>query len=183
MSDRNTFESTLLGLLYEGPCHGYDLAEHFAGEGDLSAVALLGRSNVYSLLQALECRGEVTRSLAPGHGGPMKTVFSLTESGRSRFLEWVALPVSSVRDLRIQFVLKIHFLTRLNLCGREELTAAQLGILETRLGELAGRRALAEEAAGLVLGLQEELLKGAISWLHRLLKDGTASFYGRNAPA
>jgi DNA-binding PadR family transcriptional regulator len=164
--DRPVFENALLGLLCEGPKHGYEVCQRFASNGEWSAVGELARSQVYALLKSLERQGQAVAVLEEGERGPARRVYTLTEEGRGRFLEWVRRPVHSVRGLRVEFPLKLHFLRRLGLAGAEDLIEAQEAVLLERrrsLGE-AGRG----EARGLtswVLDLQQRLIEAGLGWL------------------
>lgn len=157
-------ENTLLGLLYEGPRHGYDLAAHFARGGDLYAVVKLGKSQLYSLLKAIEAGGLARASREETKDAPARKVFRLTPLGRGRFEEWVRRPAESVKGLRVEFLLKVYLLGRLNLGGQPELMDAQAKVLSSRLDELKG----GGEGQGIgpwVRALQVGLLEAGISWL------------------
>lgn len=165
MNERAAFEQTLLGLLCEGPRHGYDLAAHFAPGGDLSAVGHLARSQLYALLQALKAEGLAQETARRGQRGAARKVFEITDRGRARFEAWVHRPVDSVRGLRVELLLKLYLLERLGLPGRTELLEAQAAVLRQRL---AGLRAGAPPGGGVgpwVRGLQEELLEAGLRWL------------------
>lgn len=173
MTDRTMFEDALLGLLHEGPRHGYDLASHFAEGGDLAAVGRLGKSQLYALLKALEEHGLARATLREGDGGPARRVFQVTEPGRKRFAEWVHRPVDSVRGLRVEFLLKLYFLARLGLPGQAVLMGAQAEVLRRRRDRLG---AVDEGEPGIgpwVRSLQEDLLEACLRWL---------SEWGRKAP-
>lgn len=165
VTERETFENTLLGLLYGGPAHGYELGSHFAAGGDLQAVGRLAKSQLYALLKTLETSGyALGRRESPG-AAPTRVVYEITASGRDRFLGWVRRPADSVRGLRVEFLLKVYFLGRLGLSGQAELMDAQAGVLKARL------KALGESAPGgsgidpWVRALQEGLLMAGIEWL------------------
>jgi PadR family transcriptional regulator AphA len=53
-----------------------------------------------------------------GDAGPQRVVFRVTPSGRRRLNRWLAHPVDHVRDLRLQFLLKVALLDR---AGRSPL--------------------------------------------------------------
>jgi DNA-binding PadR family transcriptional regulator len=168
VNERSAFEQTLLGLLCEGPRHGYDLAAHFAPGGDLSAVGHLARSQLYALLQALKAEGLARETVRRGQRGAARKVFEVTDQGRARFEAWVHRPVESVRGLRVELLLKLYLLGRLGLPGRTALLDAQADVLRHRL---AGLRAEAPAGGGVgpwVRGLQEELLEAGLRWLARI---------------
>ena len=80
----------LLGLLNEGPGHGYELKaahdEWFPSAKPLAfgqVYASLGRLERDGLVEAIETRQE---------SGPERTVFASTEQGRAALGEWLAEP-------------------------------------------------------------------------------------------
>lgn len=165
MTQRTVFEDALLGLLYEAPTHGYDLALHFGTGGDLAAVGRLGKSQLYALLNGLEAEGLARAALQDGGGGPARKVFEVTDEGRERFLRWVRRPVDSIRGLRVEFLLKLYFLARLGIPGQAKLMETQAEVLGRRLAEL---RTGADDGPGIgpwVRALQEGLLEAGLRWL------------------
>lgn len=165
MLEGKVFEDALLGFLMEGEGYGYDLAQHFEAGGDLASVGRLGRSQLYALLRALEEKGLAHSSLVEGEGGPARRVFRLTEEGEQRFRTWVGKPVPSIRGLRVEFLLKLYFLTRLRLPGREALLNAQRGILEGRLRELEAEEECRSGVGPWVVDLQVRLLRAGLEWI------------------
>jgi DNA-binding PadR family transcriptional regulator len=164
VQERRVFENALLGFLFEAPGHGYDLSLHFAEGGDLAAVGHLGKSQLYALLKALESHHLAEPTLEEGEGGPARRVYRITEAGRARFLRWVTEPTVSIRGLRVEFLLKLYFLSRLALPGLPELLDAQEGVLQRRLERLG-----AEETRGglapWVAQLQEGLIDAGLRWI------------------
>ncbi len=165
MRERQVFEETLLGLLHEGPCHGYDLAAHFGEGGDLTAVGRLAKSQLYALLKSLEAQALARATLREGGGGPARRVFEVTDRGRERFSAWVRRPVDSVRGLRVELLLKLYFLQRLGLPGQADLMDAQADVLRRRLAEVRLGGETAQGIGSWVRALQEDLLEAALRWL------------------
>lgn len=165
MIERHVFENALLGFLCQGPAHGYDLSLHFADGGDLAVVGRLGKSQLYSLLNALEAQGLAEPSLQEGEGGPARRVFRITEEGRDRLGRWLQQPVASIRGLRVEFLLKLYFLSYLGRPGVEDLLDAQRGVLAQRLREVQEEREAGSGVTPWVFGLQESLLHAGLRWL------------------
>ena len=80
-------EAVLLGLLAEGPAHGYDLNERMAGLFPLPE-SLPDVSTVYRALGDLESQGAIRSSWAEGGGGGRK-VYELAEAGDDLLQFWI----------------------------------------------------------------------------------------------
>lgn len=165
MNERAVFEATLLGLLHQGPRHGYDLAAHFAHGGDLSAVGHLAKSQLYALLKSLKAAGFARETSREGERGPARKVFHVTDRGRARFSAWVHRPVDSVRGLRVEFLLKLYFLQLLGLPGQEQLMDAQAEVLRRRLAQIRAGEEAEQGIGPWVRALQEGLLEAGLRWL------------------
>ena len=103
----------LLGLLLDGPRHGYDLARSFAPGSALGEVVHLSASHLYALLGRLE-RDRLIRGHREEVGAyPPRRVYELTEAGRDAVLHWIDEPVEHPRDMRIDFPLKLYLARQL----------------------------------------------------------------------
>jgi DNA-binding PadR family transcriptional regulator len=80
-------EAVLLGLLAQGPAHGYDLNERLAELFPLPD-SLPDVSTVYRALADLEDQGAVRAAWADGEGGGRK-VYDLTETGYELLTFWI----------------------------------------------------------------------------------------------
>jgi DNA-binding PadR family transcriptional regulator len=93
-------ELVVLGLLTEGPMHGYELLERFHDRG-MGLWTELSRASVYQVLRRLERDGAVVGRAQVGREGPDRRVFRITKAGRDRLargavaLAGVAGPVES----------------------------------------------------------------------------------------
>lgn len=102
-------EMALLGLLYSGPSHGYDL--HRKVITDLGEVWHLSQSQAYAILKRLEAQGEISAEAMAQEKLPSRQVLSMTERGRERFLSWLeATSAGSTRAIRMEFVTRLYFL-------------------------------------------------------------------------
>jgi PadR family transcriptional regulator AphA len=106
-------------------------------DGELGRVLTVRRPLVYRAAERLAaaglCRPDHTE---PGEGGPERTVYRTTPAGRRALAKWLAEPVARVRDLRLEFLLKVRLTRR---AGRSPLPLAQAqrAALATRLDWLA----------------------------------------------
>jgi PadR family transcriptional regulator AphA len=112
-------EYAVLGLLAGGPAHGFALSKALGPGADLGRIITVRRPLVYRALDRLVAAGlaEPTHS-EPGAAGPNRLVHRITPAGRRAMNRWLAKPVGHVRDMRIEFQLKLAVLDRL---GRSPL--------------------------------------------------------------
>jgi DNA-binding PadR family transcriptional regulator len=126
-------DQALLGFLMQGPAHGYAL--HDRADEELGRIWYMGMSNVYGTLKQLEKDGHVEATLED-EGYPPRKVYTITPSGRGRFLAWVREPVPAVRDMRVEFLAKLYFFHALELEGLGALLTGQKMACLGRLNEL-----------------------------------------------
>ncbi len=106
---RSATEYALLGLLLNGPSHGYDLSRQFASDTQLGKVCRLEMSMLYGLLKKLEREGLINgREESVSENKSRRTV-ELTSAGRTEFEEWLAEPVQHNREIRFSFLVKLYF--------------------------------------------------------------------------
>lgn len=78
----------LLGVLAEGPAHGYDLKhandERFPGSKPLAF------GQVYAALSKLETAGLIAVIETVREAGPDRTTYAITEAGRQALHDWLA---------------------------------------------------------------------------------------------
>lgn len=77
----------LLGLLAAGPRHGYDLKR--AHDDRMPRAKPLAFGQVYATLGRLERDGLVEQSGQDREGGPDRTSYALTDTGREKLDEWL----------------------------------------------------------------------------------------------
>lgn len=107
-ADLLTGEWACLGLLVEAPAHGFALSQRLAPTGDIGRIWSLSRSLTYRAVDQLVDRGFIeVRGEQPGLAGGNRTLLAPTRSGRSAFRSWVTSPVSHLRDLRSELLLKV----------------------------------------------------------------------------
>ena len=102
-------EYALLGLLWDGPQHGYELHRAFATDQELGAICRLEQSQLYAFLKKLEHLGYLESTLEPQEGRPPRRVVGLTRAGRHIFRQWIEAPVPRPREVRLLFLLKLYF--------------------------------------------------------------------------
>ncbi len=134
-------EWAALGILCEGPAHGWDVARQLDSTGDFGQVWSVSRALVYRALAVLRELGYVVdKGSEPSARGPHRVLLAPTPRGRHALRRWLSRPVGHVRDLRSELLVKLLLLDR---AGRESepLLKAQLAVLQE------GEQALADRVA------------------------------------
>jgi len=106
-------EWVVLALIGEAPSHGFAVARELQAESDLGRILTVHRPLVYRALSRLQDAGMVEEaSTEPGDAGPTRTVMRATRSGRAALKRWFIQPVDHIRDLRIEFLIKLRLTER-----------------------------------------------------------------------
>ena len=120
-----TIEHALLGFLLDGAMHGYDIHRQIMNPQGLGQVWQVKQSQLYALLNRLEESGFVTTALETQDARPPRKMFSLTETGRQTFLQWISSPVAHGRDMRLDFLVKLFFARQISPNAAEDLIELQ----------------------------------------------------------
>jgi DNA-binding PadR family transcriptional regulator len=108
MEDFVSLRSAILGLLNKEPMSGYAIKTLF--DEAINFIWQAELSQIYRELDAMEKEGLVTSSIEQQHDRPNKRVYSITESGRARFMEWLtAVPEQFLVPKRDEFMLRFFF--------------------------------------------------------------------------
>jgi len=101
-------ELLLLGLLKEGPKHGYEIKTKI--KHILSLFAGVDLKSIYYPLRILEKRGLVVKkALKPGKR-PQRLVYALTSKGESRFDELLGKSLLNLKRPQFSLDLSLYFL-------------------------------------------------------------------------
>ncbi len=168
---RLPMEQALLGFLMDGPMHGYDM--HQRVEEELGQIWYMGISNIYGALRRLEQAGHVESTLSPQESRPPRKVYRITPTGRKSFLDWVRRPVSSIRDMRVEFPAKLYFFRALDLEDAEELITTQEAVCRGRVERLEQSAAQCgpNDFDRLVFDFRRRQVEAILEWLRSCRKD------------
>jgi len=136
MAELSLTEQAVLGVLAEGPKHGFAIARELDEGAELGRVFTVRRPLVYRALDRLvEAGFAETLHVEPGDAGPNRTVHRITRRGRNELRRWLDQPVDHVRDLRLELMLKLALLAR---SGRSagDLVGRQREVLRPTLAAL-----------------------------------------------
>jgi len=160
-------EYAILGLVYQRPAHGYQIAQEMAPDSGLGLICPLRRSNVYFLLGNLERRGLIEVEQRRDDAYPPKTVLKATAAGRRAFETWIWQPVARLREVRLDFLLKAYFLRDAEPESVLRLLDGQVEFCRRYLGEW---QALADGAAPdsfdrVAIDAKLAAAQGTLDWL------------------
>ncbi len=141
-TDLSLADWVVLGIVAEGPTHGWPIVRELRADGGIGQIWTVARPVVYRSITTLtgrryiEAAGEV-----PGLRGPQRTIVHITAAGRREIRRWLATPVTHVRDVRTELLVKLALLSRSGQSTRT-LVERQLEVLEPVV------RAMAEPVEG-----------------------------------
>lgn len=162
-------EWALLGVLSLGPGHGYDL--HALVSDKLGSVWQLGLSRTYAILTRLEKAGLVSHRRVSQSDRPTKKIFSLTGTGESVFQDWLARPVDNIRDIRLEFLMKLFFAEK---NGQEKVTALLTSQMENCRSRLSGLEKAKDRAVNSIdrqaIDYRMHMTQATCDWLEGLKK-------------
>jgi len=106
-------EYAVLGLLAEKPSHGFAISRQLAPSAAVGRVLTVRRPLTYRALDRLVLLGLAEPlHTEPGDGGPQRLIHKATPPGKRLLKGWLGEPVRHVRDMRIEFQLKLVLLQR-----------------------------------------------------------------------
>ena len=160
-------EYALLGFLYEGPNHGYNLHQQLLTE--LGYVWHVSQSQTYNILKRLEARGYVSSTTQEQEKLPPRQLLRITKAGRRRFEEWLHKPSgSSVRAIRLEFITRLYFARKLFPNTLRTIIKAQFAEINATITQLdLNRRAIPPEQTfnRLSLELRIQQLRSVRDWV------------------
>jgi DNA-binding PadR family transcriptional regulator len=176
-------EWAVLGVLSEGPTHGFAIARAMAPEGDVGRIWSVRRPLVYRAIENLTAMGLVRPAgTVPSRSGPQRTVLEATPNGKRAVARWLREPVAHVRDARSLLMLKLLFLTRRD-ADLEPLLSAQRAHFAEIGDRLAGAADDAEGFDRALLHWRLESTAAATRFVETMLAEGGRGPRGRSRRA
>jgi PadR family transcriptional regulator AphA len=126
----------VLALLSLRDMHGYDMVSFVADEG-LAAVCPVEQSTLYTYLRNVEARGYVDWTEERVGNRPPRKTYALTDAGRAAIDDWLRQPVARMREVRLEFLLKLYFLAEVDRAAHRRLIGEQIAVVEEYLAHLA----------------------------------------------
>ena len=178
-------EATCLALISQGSTHGYDIAKRFHPDGDIGEIFTQTNPVVYRALKSLEAAHLVKSTDALGVRKQLKFALSMTEEGGRVLNSWLNAPALHIRDLRTEFLVKLH-LRELGGLKQRKFIALQRDALENVLSHLlanSSRSAVAiwrREQARAVARFLDELAGEEVPSTNNTDREDTLQLSARN---
>jgi PadR family transcriptional regulator AphA len=144
--------------------HGYEMARYFDRD-DLTDVCPIEQSLLYTYIRNVEDRDLVSWTEERVGLRPPRKRYALTISGEDLVAHWLRQPVERMREVRLEFLLKLYFLHRLDPAAERILLGQQIDVCEAYRLRLAER---VEESIGFQRLVAQSKLSAAEStagWL------------------
>lgn len=165
-------EFALLGFLYAGPSHGYELHKRITEADGVGMIWGLKLSNMYAQLDKLEQAGLISGKIQSNEQRPARVEFSLTDTGIALFEQWLVKLVNHPRDFRQEFMVRTYFLAQYMPQRTEEVFQNQLAECERWENTTKDRKnALSEPGSfeSVVYQFRVSQIQSMVGWLKWLL--------------
>lgn len=157
----------ILGLLSGRPAHGYELQRSFSDGGDLAGVVHVEQPSLYAALKDLAARGLIEGTETRDGTRPPRTVYSLSRRGQRLLAVWLRAPVERLRQVRLDFLLKIYFARRRGETAVRGLVDSQVAMCQRYLADLEAQAAATEPEsfAYVVTESRASAARSTLGWL------------------
>ena len=128
-------QNTILGVLVDGPSHGYSLKKYLGRSRGLD----INDGQLYPALRKLEREGLIQKEVVHQRAHPPKHLYRVTERGREAFLGWLegSDATAGLESFwKSEFLQKCAFFHHLEAEQIGPLVRAKLEEVERSLGEL-----------------------------------------------
>ncbi len=115
LQDAQLARNVVLALVVHTPRHGWAIHEELSPTGDIGHAWTLSRQLVYRAIDTLVEDSLVKRAMPKDGGGADKVIISPTAVGKRAALQWLNSPVTHLRDVRTELVLKVMLREKMEL--------------------------------------------------------------------
>ena len=172
-------EYAVLGLVREKPAYGYELQRQLAGKRGLGRVCPVEPAMVYAILKSLS-GFELIDGVWDNSAYPPKAIYTATDAGDTAFNRWLRSPVGRMREVRLDFLIKLHFALKEDEVLASELLQSQIDATHDYLDEIEReQRALDVDLPdfdAIVLESKATAARITREWLERTLDSMSMSF-------
>lgn len=144
--------------------HGYEMARCFERD-DLMEVCPVEQSLLYTYLRNLEDRALVSWHEVREGRRPPRKVYALTDSGREAVHAWLHEPVERMRQVRLEFLLKLYFLHHLDVRAELALVRLQVEVCGRYHARLQERADCTRDFPRLVAQSKVSAAQATLAWL------------------
>lgn len=134
--DLSLAERVCLALVDEGVDHGWAIGSELSAEGEIGRAWSLSRPLTYRALEQLEAKALVRRGAKPAGATRERVLVTCTAAGRRAVRAWLDEPVTHLRDVRTELLVKTLLRRRRGL-DVEPLLLAQQEAFAARFEVLA----------------------------------------------
>ena len=113
--DAQLARNVVLALVVHTPRHGWAIHEELSPTGEIGRAWTLSRQLVYRAIDTLVEDGLVKRATPKDGGGADKVIISPTAAGKRTAMQWLDSPVTHLRDVRTELVLKVMLREKMKL--------------------------------------------------------------------
>lgn len=102
----------ILGLLYDGPKTGYEIKKFY--RDTIKNFWNVSDGQLYPTLKKMSEDGFIKRKEITDGAGLKKHLYTITEKGKERFLNWLKKPVHKFEEMKEPFLMKLFFFDKLS---------------------------------------------------------------------
>jgi DNA-binding PadR family transcriptional regulator len=163
-------EYAILGLVRRKPTYGYELQRLLSGSRGLGRVCPVEPAMVYAILKSLSGL-ELIDGRWDNRAYPPKAMYTTTDAGEAEFLRWLQRPVGRMREVRLDFLIKLHFALEEDPVLARELLAAQIEACQEYEYQIMREQAEVEESSFdlIVLESKASAARSTREWLEKAL--------------
>lgn len=163
-TDLQPGEYAALAFLAIEAGHGYEVARRWDAS-PLALIAPADQSSVYTYLRGLERRALVDWDEVRVGRRPPRRIYAPNEDGWSVLRAWLKQPVTRMREVRQDFLLKWFFLRQTDPAAERALIRAQAQVCRTYIDDARAHLDTAEGFECLVWESRLTAAEGVLSWL------------------
>lgn len=105
-------KEAVLGLLYDSPKTGYEIKKFYSET--IHNFWNVSDGQLYPTLRKMDDEGLVSKTVVPQDNTANKNVYSITDKGKSAFMEWLKEPIHKFQEMKEPFLIKMFFFDKLS---------------------------------------------------------------------
>jgi PadR family transcriptional regulator AphA len=134
-SDPTLAREVVLALVVAEPRHGWALQRELSPEGRIGRAWSLSRQLTYRAIDAVVADGLARRGTPRDGGGADRVVVTATARGKRHSLAWLDEPVTHLRDVRTELLVKLMLREQLGL-DTDVFLAGQRRVFDPLIGRM-----------------------------------------------